>query len=135
MPASATAPVIASQVSATAVPTQCAPVITSQVAQTTVPPRVAPTTVASQVAPATVAFQVAPTTLAPSPSVAALPLDRFLELVREEVRAEFHALAQQSSQLGPVPAATAGGQASLVPGKAGPPSGDTAILVRQKIVH
>ena len=107
MPASATAPVIASQVSATAVPTQCAPVIASQVAQTTVPPRVAPTTVA---------FQVAPTTLAPSPSGAALPLDRFLELVREEVRAEFHALAQQSSQLGPVPAATAGGQASLVPG-------------------
>ena len=116
MPASAAAPVIASQVSAAAVPTRYAPMITSQVAQTTVPPRVAPTTIASQVAPATVAFQVAPTTLAPSLSVAALPLDRFLDLVREEVRAEFHALAQQSSRLGPVPAATAGGQASLVPG-------------------
>ena len=59
--------------------------------------------------PTIVASQVAPTTFAPLPSVAALPLDRFLALVREEVRAEFHALAQQSCRLGPVPAATAGG--------------------------
>ena len=85
--------------------------------------QVAPTTVASQVALMTVAYQVALTTVTSSPSVAVLPLDQFLELVQEEVRAGFHAMAQQCSQSGPVPpsagqaaAARAGGQASLVPG-------------------
>ena len=78
---------VAPQVSATAVPTQSAPVIASQVSATAVPTQSAPV-IAWQVALTTVAYQVAPTTFAPSPSVAALPLDRFLELVREQVRAD-----------------------------------------------
>ena len=125
MPASVTA--LAAQgmpTSVTAVATQGTPV--TLVTPTTVASQVTLMTVTSRVVLTTFASQVAPMTVASTPhvdSVAALPLDQFLELVREEVRAEFHAMAQQYSQSGPVPpsagqaiAATAGGQASLVPG-------------------